>query len=797
MLTLRPPLPVVLLLLGLRAASLAHAAITPPPAASPNMNLALGRVYRVSDVPVYHYCTGPEDDTDLTDGIVIGGAHAWTKQGMVGWQGVRDAVAVEVDLGRTHALDAVHLSAYWGSGSGCFLPSRVEVSVSDDGRTYHRLARPTPEADQTRGQGRYVFRAESLETRGRYVLLQMSTTGQYLFCDEVVVLAGDHAPGDVRFPDDSAFGFARRLRRPGEFPYPELKGKGRSRAVARTAELTAAARWLVQRAKGCHPHDSEFSRAVTTLEPADAAELEREEFERIRDRVLQLSSDATKRRFGERGTLVWWTNPWAEARAGDVPPRIVDEPRFALRLAADEVVPAALMVTNATEEDLVLGAGLLGEGADPESVTVRIAVFHAHDPEAPDRLTSNPLPRIDALGEPPRVPPGQTRQLWLECDARTLGPGQRDLTVEVTHAGRPVARARLALTVDTADLPPSPIKSMGYDYIGMDWGGLEEGREAWFMEDMAAHGFSHLVLSNHALPRGQFDEQGRLTGPLDVAVIDRALATRNSDMDLIFFLYNGVDRFVRPKIERGAEAWNRAVQTWFGEVAAHLSRRGWSPERVMYYPYDEVGPTTARLLAEEIGLVHTRSPELRFFSTAFRSILGTPGEVEVTKTISYPITWCLSEDSLGRLDAFEGAARRPWSYAVIRQWMDPYESCRLFWWKAVKHRLAGIGFWAFYSTLKPDRSAWKPGYTMVYDGEMAPFATAERVIPSKKWEAWRQGWLDTRHVRLARSRRAGGTDAPDAQINQLVDWVLDDPGDRTRADTARARLKAMGRARTE
>ena len=747
-------------------------------------NLALGKPYRFSDVAVYHYCSGAEDATDLTDGTIVGGSHAWTKQGMVGWQGVIEPVAVEVDLGEAQPIDAVHVSSYWGNGSSVFLPDPVAIGVSDDGTTYHRVATLRATVDQTGpGQGRYVFGSKGLKTRGRYVLVQMTTTGSYLFCDEIEVLAGAHEPGHARFPAGSGFRFTQRLRAPDAFPFPELQGKSRRVAIARMAELAGAARWLVDHAASSHPRDQELAGELAGLRPAEGAELTAEDYERIRDEVLTLSTEATRRRWGPDKTTLWWTNPWLTVRPIDAPQTAVEEPVVTLSLAADEVAPAALMVANASGEDILLGASLTGAEGTP-----RLAWFHAHDESAPDRLTSNPLPRLDALKEPPRIPPGETRQIWLACDAGDLGPGRHVLMLEVTDAGEPMGRARLEVTVDDAALPPCSIGSVSWDYLGNEgyWADFGKGRERWFVEDMAAHGFTHLMLDNNTLPRGQFDESGKLTQSLDFTVTDRALELRGKEMSLIVFFYAGVDRYIQPRIERSPAARERAIQTWFGEVSGYLAERGWGPERVLYYPYDEVTPTSARAQAELICIVHTAHPKIEFFSTAFRSILGTPGEATILGTIDYPITWCLS-GRLDRVEAFAKAKKRPWGYEVFRQWMDPYEHGRLAWWRAVKHNLAGVGFWAFYSTRKPANSPWEPGYTMVYDGRIAPFGTDEVVIPSKKYEAWRQGWIDARYIQLARSRG----DAAGAAIDELVDRVLGKPEDHTLADEARAELRKM------
>ena len=77
---------------------------------------------------------------------------------------------------------------------------------------------------------------------------------------------------------------------------------------------------------------------------------------------------------------------------------------------------------------------------------------------------------------------------------------------------------------------------------------------------------------------------------------------------------------------------------------------------------------------------------------------------------------------------------------------------------------------------------------MIYDRDGAPFRTSEELIPAKRWEAWRQGWIDMRYIDLVRKN-------PDKtlanQIDTLAEWVLQEPKDYTRADQARKKLQKL------
>lgn len=769
-------------------------------------NIALGKKYRFARLPVYSYSSGPEDATDLTDGKRVKAAQVWnkegknlpwTKQGMVGWTQTRQWQTVEIDLEKLSAIDTIIVSTYYGYGSGCFLPKEVKISVSDKGKVYHRLASLEPKVEQT-GMGQYSFEAKNLKTGGRYVLVEMLANGKFLFCDEIMVLAGKHSRGWVKFAPGTEFVLETRLYALDQFPFPELKGKARLKRIREATALQEALTRLVDRVAKYHGNDPELAARLARLRAKAEEKLDLNQYKGAFDQVLAISSSGKQRRFSPAKAHLWWTNSWKPITPIDEPTDItIKELTNSLTLAANEVAPAALMVTNATNKEISLGINLSGD-FNREGVKVRLAYFHLHNDKRPDQISSNPLPLLAAMKDPVKIPPGQTRQVWFECQGSKLGPGKHLAKIEVTDAEGVIGQARLDITVSDMVLPLCSVKSQSYDYLTTRTRVMVKGKgyEKWVINDLADHGITHFVMSNRSLPRGEFDKNGRLKKPLDFTALDRELEIRGKDMGLNFFFYQGPDRFLRPGFEWQSKPWKRALRTWITSLSEHLEKRGWTPEKVFMYPYDEVGPTSARYLGEVVQYVNSFDPEIAFFATAFGAILGTPGEEAILKTIKFPISWCLAVSCLDRVKMFTSAAKRPWTYAVLNQNDDPYQDARLLWWKAVKHQLAGVAFWAYASTQKElEHSAWYgySTYTMVYDRKTAPFSTTEELLTSKKWEGWRQGWTDIRYMDLARAlaAKAERTTALQREIDKLVEWVLAEPKDYTRADQARRKLQAL------
>ncbi len=184
-------------------------------------NLALNRPYRFVREPNYAVTRDDGDATQLTDGELAAGDRIWFSKNAVGWRGCEPPAMVVIDLGEVSAIDAV-VARMQGGGSyqgGFRFPRKFEVYVSDDEQTWHRVDSVSkrifadqqgavydlPECDDLFPPGEpYVhpFNFGGLNTRGRYVALQVWFTGSYHAMDEIAVMAGDHDPDDVEFDAD-------------------------------------------------------------------------------------------------------------------------------------------------------------------------------------------------------------------------------------------------------------------------------------------------------------------------------------------------------------------------------------------------------------------------------------------------------------------------------------------------------------------------------------------------------------------------------------------------------------------
>lgn len=202
-------LPALLLLL---AGALAHA--------QQPENLAAGKPCAFAPTPNYGLTAkGDTDTADLTDGRLSERPdhNMWFESHVVGWSYVPVA-NVRVDLGQVQPLGEVVMRFLGGSAQpGICFPTFVRLLVSDDDRTYYRVAeysRWQPGDHQKFGlpatEGKswiHPLRFANLQTRGRYVGLVIGGTG--MTCsDELYVYKGTHEAASVQLDPAQATDFS-------------------------------------------------------------------------------------------------------------------------------------------------------------------------------------------------------------------------------------------------------------------------------------------------------------------------------------------------------------------------------------------------------------------------------------------------------------------------------------------------------------------------------------------------------------------------------------------------------------
>jgi hypothetical protein len=201
-------------------------------AAPQRENIALGKEYVLSPPPNYQYCTDPDDDVQLTDGVYTEGYY-WTQKSTVGWY--LYSPQITIDLGKPEPIEGIMINCPGGGLAGVKFPVEITYLVSDDNETFYEVARLKPRGLKQDGKDWYTHRflADGLHTRGRYVMILLDKAGSTVFADEIEIYKGEHNPDAVEFANppqsrqDMAFaqyGLTHDSYRRGHFPeWPHVK----------------------------------------------------------------------------------------------------------------------------------------------------------------------------------------------------------------------------------------------------------------------------------------------------------------------------------------------------------------------------------------------------------------------------------------------------------------------------------------------------------------------------------------------------------------------------------------------
>lgn len=768
------------------------------------VNLALGRHYSLSPPPSYSLCTDDGDSTQLTDGIAAG--CDWRRKSTVGWRYPKSAPTVVIDLGAVVPIDEVHIHSIGGGRSGVRYPSHILLMVSDDGNIFHMAGGTDAFALPQDRQGGakapripHIFSLIDLKTRGRFVSLTFAPDGAYLFLDEIEVRRAAHDPAGVTFDADNGF---RRDR------------AGSLLAVVRArARAVSALRNLSDHTDGANTPG--VANAVSVLrETARSRSIHRiefwEELERsvgeLRGRWLGLQA---------AGRLRWRVaDPMIQPRPEDA--WMSTEPAgqsLEIRCWEGEYESAAVSLVNASAASVrvrVAASPLRGpDGAtyDTRSMfTLRHAVF----------VDSRGVGLIgDALVQLPDrgfdLAPGQVGQVWITFHDPDLEAGTYEFALAMTatdgattsHDRPQVVRGIIhidPITLLPGDARPA-LRSCAWAYVRKAEATREAAVEA--VTDLHRHYTRVFVVDRASVPFPRRAADG--TMELDFAKHDSTVKLYQGSEEVLFFWGMGAASPTLPQLgQTMTPSWKRTVTEWLQRWVAHLKELGVGYDQFAMYPYDETLCDDFFQLAKFIK--ESVDPQIRIYANS----RGKKGTNEMARIEPYVDVWCLPDRAYQYDDPSDQRRAKPgatiWTYSAggPGKANPPYSYYRLQAWRAFDRGDTGCGFWAYADPRPGAGSLWKDfntqigRYGVVYGASGAPVNTeGERIIPSRRWEAWREGIEDFEYLHrlqtLIETTRASGVasalvDRAERTLSDAVHTVLSRPADSETVQQARRHI---------
>lgn len=376
-----------------------------------------------------------------------------------------------------------------------------------------------------------------------------------------------------------------------------------------------------------------------------------------------------------------------------------------------------------------------GEGAP--SVTAREVI--CVDPDGGRPLKGDALPLLDLEDGRARMTlaPGLVRGVYLQIDADGAAPGEYVVPISVSAPGAEPLRAQVRVRVLPVTMPEhKPIVTWNYSYES-DW--IMPQRWDQARRDLVEHHINAYCWPARYLPWPELDEAGAMK-PLDWTAFDRGLQTHDNIEWLL--LWPGFEweanLKLRNELEPGSDRWREVFTEWFLGLRAGLDERGFGPERIAWYLSDEpCNQARARAVTMTGEVIREIAPDSYVLANPY------PAATWDLLRMMDPVVnlWCPSMSFMDaeHLQFFREGSEILWAYQVLPKGSGAFEAYRLSFWRLWDEDVTGQGFWAYASARG---SAWNPweedhhDYAPIYDGD------PRELIPSVRWEAWREGVED-------------------------------------------------------
>jgi len=470
------------------------------------------------------------------------------------------------------------------------------------------------------------------------------------------------------------------------------------------------------------------------------------------------------------------------------------------RVVPGEHESVAVNLLNITDRELAVRVSI----TSPEGVTVTprraLGVVTAAGNTAWDALP--PLDETSIIS----IPSLSSAQLWLEVAVGQVAAGEHRVHVrmqalngagvlEAAHNEQAVAppesSVELTLRVLPFEMAPTgALRLCTWAYVESSL--LGHAVDATYA-DLWAHGNNVYTIT--ALGEASYDEQGRLTGPVDYAKLDTLVARwRGKDVVLLLNSFPLLKPTSAQDKGYGSPAYRKALRPYLDDLVAHMGALGFDRQHFALYPIDEpggIGWPSIYQMGEFGKLVREANPTVPIYADA-----GGSDPAMFAYLAPYIDIWCPGVTMVAtepeKMAAMRANGKPIWSYNCsynnYNKAMTPggslkeadvvseYRAAGLW---AFRHRVTGIGFWTYCTSPEDPWTRTRTEYVMVYPGRSGP-------VTSRRWEGVREGIEDYRILAALKERLAAGALPETAKagikhllevsLPQFVDGVTDEAG---------------------
>ena len=732
-------------------------------------NLALDKSYSFSQKPNYPLCSDDSDRIQLTDGKSSGSK--WTEKSTVGWRKPESAVEVLIDIGQNCVVEQVNIHTIGGGFASVEFPEFIAVLLSDTGLEF-RLAGlisnrtlTNVRSNGSRGVPR-VMSLESINATGRFIKLVARPAGPMFFTDEIEVFG--ESPGSSSkinlhnnleaFDDDEEL-----LSRINDYLRLEDNVSGLEKSTKN--------------------NDSSINKLLDTNQL-------RAEQELLGKKKARIYKDIYKKDF-----VCLPANPM----------KIVYEKEMPLHESAKEInvgmwqneyESAAINIINCSDDAMKMSVSvspLLKSDGQKIDSSKTFTVRRAH------YVMASEIGSIaDALilqGEKAfEIEPGQLIQIWLTIFNPQLTAGYYQARIAVS-ASRSNGEH---LPIETIPVNLRVYKNRLPDKIALNtcvWDYYDVASEEAMSKDLRNHHINVCVIPAQGLPFLRFssDPPG-FVRKLDYSRLDKIIGQRRYARTFLLGMNFSVAKKDSGRfgdVQWMTDAWKKVFASWLKNLVTHLKELGIGYDRFALYPFDE---SIADEYYDLARLIRSIDPKIRLYANSF-----VKGPDEFMRFRNLIDIWCLQDSHIVKhaewFKIIKNFDTQMWTYECFEPMkaQQPYSYYRLLPWRAFQRNQDGAGFWIYYYGLgfEPGAVPWNDtlrphGFSgVVYGSKSSPVTgLTENIIPSRRWEAWREGVEDYQYLYELQQaiNRAQATDSEAARnarkiLNEQVMRVLGNPDD--------------------
>ena len=484
-----------------------------------------------------------------------------------------------------------------------------------------------------------------------------------------------------------------------------------------------------------------------------------------------------------------------------------------LTLLRDEWADVALSITNTTGKSLVVRCSARYEDKEKET---NPALGYWLGLPGLETLWQEAVLVAPRGGNPPgwdaiqpvsagafRIPAGETTQVWFSVHVPADYKGDTtingSLCVESVDGtpGKPLSVPMTINVLPQILTKDQPVHGFTWNLLYHQkpgstpkWLTTAQARPEWnaaHFADLKSHGIDYCMLhSQIILPRPLAKPDGTLED-MDFSRMDAVI---EASKDVIPMYYITIDVWNGPKLTPSFigldfkdPAYGKAFKSWIKALVGRLKKHGIGYDRFVMNPYDESVSDNCLAVAK---LIKEADPNVR-------EVINSIGSVDVIDKFSeYTDVWMphfnqyqadTNRDSINRMREQKKELWVYWySQGDNEKNQNPTGHYMFKFWWAFRNDITSVCYWAQQYYGDPWNRAES---TEIYDTSLV-YPTETGCIPSRRWQAWRQGFQDYCLFDLAREALAGRKD-PDglARLNILIDKAIAIPAEPTNFDAAR------------